>query len=105
MVASVALSSREAGVAISFDATFMIGLFPSAYQIEPTKLRQALEEAHLAWQIEWKARQQEFVIENIRFAHDPRWKYRFLSIQSARDANHWIWKATRVVGGVFGASI
>ena len=43
-------------------------LFPSPYQIEVSKLRQQLNEAHLAWAKEWKARQEEFKIENIRFA-------------------------------------
>jgi hypothetical protein len=80
-------------------------LFPSRYRMEHSKLRQILEEAHLAWQVEWKARQEAFVMENIRFAHDPAWRYRFFSIQSAHDGNHWIWKATRVAGGVFAGSI
>jgi hypothetical protein len=80
-------------------------LFPSGYRLEHTKLRQLLEEAHLAWQQEWKAQQADFRIENIRFAHDPHWQRRFLSIQSARDANHWMWKATRTVGVAFGASV
>ena len=48
-------------------------LFPSPYRVELTKLRQHLEEAHLAWATEWKRRQDEFVIENIRFTHDPLW--------------------------------
>jgi hypothetical protein len=77
---------------------FMIGLFPSAYQVEHVKLRQSLEEAHHAWWQQWQAqRELAFVIENIRFEHDPGWKNRFFSIQSAHDANHWVWKATRIV--------
>jgi hypothetical protein len=76
----------------------MITLFPSAYQIEHTRLRQLLEEAHHAWWTQWRAQQQlHFIIENIRFEHDPEWRNRAFSIQSARDANHWIWKATRIV--------
>src|ERR1700744_2810549 len=51
-------------------------LFPRPYVLEMSRLRQQLEEAHLAWATEWKLRQQEFVIENIRFAHDPHWKQR-----------------------------
>ena len=43
-------------------------IFPIPYQIEVSKLRQQLNEAHLAWAKEWKARQEEFKIENIRFA-------------------------------------
>jgi hypothetical protein len=76
----------------------MISLFPSAYRIEHTALRQSLEEAHLAWWKQWQAqRELDFVIENIRFEHDPAWRNRFFSIQSAHDANHWVWKATRIV--------
>jgi hypothetical protein len=76
----------------------MITLFPSAYQIEHVSLRQSLEEAHLAWWKQWQAqREKDFVIENVRFAHDPQWRGRFFSIQSAHDANHWAWKATRIV--------
>ena len=76
----------------------MISLFPSAYRLEYTTLRQSLEEARQAWWKEWEAQQQQdFIIENIRFEHDPQWRNRFFSIQSARDANHWVWKATRIV--------
>jgi hypothetical protein len=76
----------------------MISLFPSAYQIQHVTLRQSLEQAHHAWWKEWEARRRsEFTIENIRFEHDPQWRNRFFSIQSARDANHWVWKATRVI--------
>ena len=80
-------------------------LFPSPYVLEVSKLRQQLDEAHLAWAMEWKRRQQEFVIENIRFAHDPHWKTRFFSLQSARDGTHWFWQATRVIVTCTGASI
>jgi hypothetical protein len=77
---------------------FMISLFPSAYRIEHIALRQSLEEAHLAWWKQWQAqRELDFVIENIRFEHDPAWRNRFFSIQSAHDANHRVWKATRIV--------
>jgi hypothetical protein len=80
-------------------------LFPARYRMEHSRLRQILEEAHFAWQIEWKARQNDFVIENIRFAHDPQWRHRFLSIQSAHDGNHWMWKATQVFVGVSAGGI
>jgi hypothetical protein len=89
---------------LGYFETASVILLPSRYRLEQSKLRQMLEEAHLAWQIAWKARQDDFVIENIRFTHDPLWRYRFLSIQSARDANHWMWKATGVLIG-FGGMI
>lgn len=76
----------------------LISLFPSPYQIEHKALRQSLEEAHQAWWTQWSARRQlDFIIENIRFEHDPGWRNHFFSIQSAHDANHWAWKATRIV--------
>ena len=38
-------------------------LFPAPYQIEISRLRQQLEEAHFAWKTEWKRQQLDFVIE------------------------------------------
>jgi hypothetical protein len=78
-------------------------LFPSSYSIEVTRLRQQLDEAHLAWATEWKQRQADFRLENIRFAHDVNWNKRFFSLQAARDGGTWFWKATRMIV-VFGGS-
>ena len=80
-------------------------LFPQPYQSEVSRLRQQLDEAHLAWVKEWKQRQAEFRIENIRFRHDPLWKKRIFSIQAARDGDIWFWRATRVILGWGVASI
>ncbi|MGY3452856.1 hypothetical protein [Bradyrhizobium sp. USDA 4353] len=80
-------------------------IVPSPYVIELSKLRQQLEEAHLAWAIEWKRQQQDFVIENIRFAHDPHWNERVLSLQAARDGKTLVWRATRVILTCSGLSI
>jgi hypothetical protein len=74
-------------------------LFPSPHQIEVTKLRQQLNEAHLAWGIAWKQRQNDFRIENIRFTHDPLWSKRIFSLQAAHDGEIWFWRVTRVVMG------
>jgi hypothetical protein len=71
-------------------------IFPVLYQIEVSKLRQQLDEAHLAWLKAWKAGQAEFKIENIRFRHDPYWNKRFLSLQAAHDGEIWFWQASRV---------
>ena len=76
-------------------------LFPSSYTIEVTKLRQQLDEAHLAWATEWKQRQADFKIENIRFVHDPHWNKRFFSLQSARDGGTWFWRVAHS-GVIFG---
>jgi hypothetical protein len=72
-------------------------LIPYPYQVEVSKLRQQLDEAHLAWAKEWKARQADFKIENIRFVHDPNWNKRVFSIQAAHDGEVWFWRATRVL--------
>ncbi|MGJ4889728.1 hypothetical protein ACQR1Y_16125 [Bradyrhizobium sp. HKCCYLRH3099] len=80
-------------------------IVPSPYVIEFSKLRQQLEEAHLAWALEWKRQQQDFVIENIRFAHDPHWKQRVFSVQAARDGNNWVWRVTRVILTCSGLSV
>jgi hypothetical protein len=79
-------------------------LFPSGYRVEVSKLRQQLDQAHHAWWTEWRANQPAFKIENVRFEHRPGWDKRFFSIQSAHSANHWIWKATRVVWVSMGAA-
>lgn len=75
---------------------------PSGYKVEIGRLRQQLDEAHFAWWRDWKAQQPEFKIENVRFRHDPQWQGRFWSIQSARDGNHWAWKATWVFAATTG---
>jgi hypothetical protein len=74
-------------------------IFPYPYQIEVSKLRQQLNEAHLAWAAEWKARQADFKIENIRFTHDPGWNRRIFSLQAAHDGQGWFWRATHVIVG------
>jgi len=89
---------------IGSSLTFSI-LFPSSYSIEVTKLRQQLDEAHLAWAKEWKQRQDDFKLENIRFAHDPGWNKRFFSLQAARDGGHWFWQATHTIVVFGGLSI
>lgn len=80
-------------------------IFPSGYRAEVSKLRQHLDEAHLAYWTIWKDQQPEFKIENIRFKHDPGWRRRAFSIQSAHDGGHWIWKATRVIWFSVGGAI
>jgi hypothetical protein len=74
-------------------------LFPSSYSIEVSKLRQQLDEAHLAWWKEWKEQQSDFRIENIRFIHDPDWNKRIFSLQAAHDGETWLWRATHVIVG------
>jgi hypothetical protein len=80
-------------------------LFPSPYVMEVSRLRQQLDEAHFAWATEWKLRQQAFVIENIRFTHDPHWNKRLFSVQAARNGKHWFWQATRVIVTCSGLSV
>ena len=72
-------------------------LFPYPYQVEVSKLRQQLDEAHLAWSTEWKQRQADFKIENIRFTHDPHWNKRVFSLQAAHDGETWFWSSVHVV--------
>jgi hypothetical protein len=72
-------------------------IFPYPYQIQVSKLRQQLDEAHLAWAKEWKARQADFKIENIRFTHDPHWNKRIFSLQAAHEGEILFWRATRVL--------
>jgi len=78
-------------------------LFPYPYQIEVSKLRRTelsirrqLEQVHLAWVAEWKRRQADFEIENVRFTHDPDWNKRLFSIQAAHDGRGFFWGSVRV---------
>ena len=80
-------------------------LFPSSYSVEVSKLRQQLDEAHFAWAKQWKQRQADFKIENIRFTHDPRWNKRIFSLQAARDGETWFWQATHLIIVFGGLSI
>jgi hypothetical protein len=57
-------------------------------------------ELYRQWRVEYEARQPQFIIENIRFEHDPDWRNNVASIQCAHDLNHWVWKATAVAFGV-----
>ena len=72
-------------------------LFPSSYSVEVSKLRQQLDEAHFAWAKQWKLRQADFKIENIRFTHDPHWNKRIFSLQAAHDGETWFWRATHSI--------
>ena len=74
-------------------------LFPQPYAVEVSKLRQQLDEAHLAWAKEWKQRQSDFRIENIRFTHDPHWNKRIFSLQAAHDGETWLWSGVHVAVG------
>jgi hypothetical protein len=74
-------------------------IFPQAYVVEVSKLRQQLDEAHLAWAAEWKRQQLDFKIENIRFAHDPDWNKRLFSLQAAHDGKGLFWGTVHVVAG------
>lgn len=80
-------------------------IFPIPYTIEISRLRQQLDEAHLAWATEWKRQQLDFKIENIRFVHDPNWNKRIFSLQAARDGETLFWKATRAIVVFGGLSI
>jgi hypothetical protein len=83
----------------------MMLLFPASYRVEISKLRQQLDEAHLAWRKEWKSQQPDFANKNIRFEHKPDWNKRFFSIQSAHDGAHPVWKATKVIWVSMGGSV
>jgi hypothetical protein len=74
-------------------------LFPYPYAVEVSKLRQQLDEAHLAWAVEWKRQQLDYTIENIRFIHDPDWNRRIFSLQAAHDGKGLFWGAVHVIAG------
>lgn len=53
---------------------------------------------------EKEAREPKFVPENIRFEHDPYWRYRFMSLQSAHDCDHIGWQIVRVMYAIASAT-
>jgi hypothetical protein len=65
----------------------------------------ATRRSDLAWATEWKQRQAEFKLENIRFVHDVNWNKRFFSLQAARDGGHWFWQATHTIVVFGGLSV
>ena len=67
--------------------------------------QQQLQHYYGQWRTEWEKQQPVFKVANVRFAHDPDWKNRFFSIQSAHDGGHWIWKATKIVFGPFAGGV
>lgn len=79
-------------------------LFPLRYQID---LRRQADFGPLyyQWRMAKDAVEPKFIIENIEFEHDPNWNTRFLSIQSAHDGAHSIWRATRIVWFAVGLGI
>lgn len=48
------------------------------------------------WREEKEAREEKWVPVNIRFEHDPLWRYRYMSIQCMHDGNIMIWKLAKV---------
>lgn len=59
---------------------------------------------HKAWHEQYRDLVDPLTLpENVRFAHDPEWRSRFISISAAREAQHPVWMAVRVlfvVGGL-----
>lgn len=64
-----------------------------------------LKDLYAEWRAAKQALEPEFKTENIRFERDPMWRHRLLSIQSAHDGNHWVWKVARVAWLGMGVSI
>ena len=65
-------------------AAFLRHLFPALPDRNPSAAP-AARGSPLHRVTEWKRQQADFVIENIRFVHDPLWNTRFFSLQAARD--------------------
>lgn len=68
-------------------------IFPAPAQEQ--EIDKLVRSQYEIWRVEYLARQPKFRSENVRFEHDPEWRNRFLSIQSAHDGNHVVWKVAR----------
>lgn len=76
--------------------------------IPELQLRYELWGQHEALYAQWRIAKEEseppFIIENVRHEFDPNWRENMMSIQSAHDLNHWVWKATAVAFVLAGAT-
>lgn len=65
---------------VSMDLQIIIPRAPTAQEIR-------IKWRYEIWKQEKEAREPKFVIENIRFVHDPYWRERFFSIQAIGDVH------------------
>lgn len=65
------------------------------YRLNYEQLRVEIRDGYHEWRRAFDETQPTFEIENVRFDHDPEWRYRLLSMQSARDGNYFVWKIAR----------
>lgn len=72
---------------------------------DENRLRLLFEEAYRNWYDKKIASEPKFVIENVRFEHDPHWRNQFFSLTCAREGNHWFWRATKVAWAGMGGAI
>lgn len=76
---------------------FNAGLFaPEIIRVDRAQVQEQIVSAYRKWHAIYLDRH-AFEPENIRFVHDPDWRNKFFSIQSAHDGNHFIWRATSIV--------
>jgi hypothetical protein len=76
---------------------FIFPMLPHPADYYRQEYRFVFEQLYHAWHQARPAAHNGGAIANIGFAHDPHWRHKLLSVQSARDRNHWIWQATSVI--------
>jgi hypothetical protein len=74
-------------------------MMPDLIPAQPSQERlvKHIRDQYQLWREEKERREPPFVVENVRFEHDPDWRSGFFSIQSARDCGHLGWQAVRVL--------
>ena len=61
------------------------------------QIERQIRDAYYQWRAGWNDRHPVDPIQNVHFRHDPEWKMRGFSIQSAHDGGTLFWKATHVI--------
>jgi hypothetical protein len=57
------------------------------------------------WKEEKEATEPKFVIENVRFEHDPNWQMRTISISKARTGTGPVWGTVRILFAIGAGSL
>lgn len=67
-------------------------------------VQELIRQQHEIYWVEREKSLPQFKAENIHFEHDPLWKYRLMSVQSAHDGNCSLWVVAKYAFVAAGAA-